>query len=384
MRHATRAHRTRHAIALVAVVAFLVGGFSPSLAQAADSADLTEKITGESQLVIGLNVDQLRSSKHFKEALQWARNNAGEGDLLRVLEDGAGVDVSSDIGAIALGVPQSEGTNARERQEFSAVIDGDFDEAKLVEALRESDSEVETTEKGGEKVYRVDAVEFSLDDDGKLWAAAGPEAYVGHAWSAFTKGERSVDDNEVLSGLLSDVETSKTLWMVGDTSDMQQAQDGAPQPENIGLSLDLSEGLVLEMLANMSSSEDAQASVEQFEQLKKQHGANPAVSMLGAGPLVSNLTTRAEESKIRADTRMTSSEFDRMISSLKQMAASQSTGTQPMQPGTNGQPGQPQQAPAQPGTQQEAPGGDVDTESDDGNEESDDSKQKDGVEADFN
>lgn len=393
MKHLHAQNHVRHAGLGAALLAFAVLSLAPTLSWAQGSKGLADKVTGKSQVVVGLNIDQLRSSKHFEDTLEWARANAGEDDLFRLLEDEGDVDLSKDIDAVALSMPQPEGNTPPEESQFSAVIDGDIDQEKLVAAIEKGEAKVDTTERGKKKVYKIEDVELSFGDDGTVWAATGPEEYVNHAWAAFDSGKQSVNDNDALHELLSTIETSKSLWLIGETSKMQRESASGPQPEDVGMSVDLSDGLMLDLLADMGSSDDAKKMVEQIDMLKEQHGANPTVAALGAGPLLANLNSKTEETKLRADTRMTSDEFDNLVASVKQLVRSQQgqqgqpqTAPQPQQP----QQQQPQQGPAPGGPMQQNPGQQAPappTQGDDeepSEESPDKSEDDEGSDADFN
>ncbi|QDG54650.1 hypothetical protein FIV42_29085 [Persicimonas caeni] len=299
---------------------------------------MTRYLPSSSQLVVGLNVSKLSQSKYYKEALAWARANSGsDQEFLEVLEKDAKLDLTKDLDAIALSVPDTQVDSSKPQRNFTVAVSGSFDNDKLLAAIKKENKELKSTKKGKATVYSSGEFEFTFPKKGVLWVTAGPDAYRKGAFKALGGGKHSVQANKVFKKLMGEVNTSQGFWMMGDTSTMQTQQTaGSPQPKSIAVSADIAKGLALELLADMPSEADAKSAVEQMKALKQQGGQAAMLSILGAGPLVANLTTKQDGTKLRATTTMTATEFDTMVQRIKQLAQSQMQGGgMPAQPVPN-------------------------------------------------
>lgn len=314
----------RRRLTMMVATIFLLVGLAPAVAAADTSSKLTSYLPSKSELVVGLNVSKLRSSKYYKEALTWARENASDQDFLKIVEGNADFNLSSDLQALVLSIPEAKGDPNNPKRHFTMVANGDFDEKKLVAGLKKEHDDIKKSKKGKRTVYATGEFEFTFLEDGLLWVTAGPESYRKQAWKGLNESKKhSMKANKLLTALLADVDTSQGFWLLGDTSkiDAQGAQ-GGKQPQSVGMSMDITEGLDVNMLTDMPSEDDAKSLVDQVDQLK-QSGGHPMMSMVGAGPLLANLSATQDGTKIRATTKMTAPEFDTLIQKVKQMAAAQ-------------------------------------------------------------
>jgi hypothetical protein len=319
----------RYLVTLLSAV-FLAVGLLPSPAAAQSSNDLTRYVPAKTQLLIGLNINKLTSSKYYEQALNWARANSQDDDFFEVLEEDANLDLSKDLTAMVISIPDAKADPAKQERTFTMAASGSFDKDELVEAVKEKHDNIKETKRGKQTVYTAGEFEFTFPAKGVLWVSAGPEAYRKGAWKAATNKKHSVQSNSLIKGLLGDIDASRGFWMVGDTSWIDpQAAQGGPQPESIGLSVDISKGLVLDLLSDMPSAEEAKGAAKQLDELKQTSGKNPMLSMLGVTPLVKNLSVSQDGARINIATRMTASEFDVMIQRVTQMAQSQMQGGGP-------------------------------------------------------
>jgi hypothetical protein len=312
---------------------FLLVGLFPAAAFAQSSEKLTRYLPTSSQMVVGLNISKLSKSKYYKEALVWMRANASEEQVMKVLED-AKLDLSKDLDAIALSVPDTQPNKSQPERIFTAVVSGSFENKKLLAALKKG-SDIKEGKKGKATIYSSADFEFGFPADGVLWVTAGPDTYKSQAFEAMLDKKKSIGADKLFKRLIADVNTSHGFWMVGDTSKISAQQAaGSPQPKSIGLSMDVTKGLDVNLFADLPSEDDAKSAVSQVEALKTQGGQTAMLSMFGAGPLVANLKTKQDGTKLRASTTMTTDEFDILIQRVTQLAKSQMQGggTMPSQP----------------------------------------------------
>ncbi len=318
----------RRFLPLMLAAAFLLVGLIPAAAAAQSTEKLTRYLPSSSQLVVGLNLSKLSKSKYYKEALTWARANSGtDQDFLKLLEEDANLDFTKDLDSVVLSIPDTQVNKGKPQRNFTVAVSGSFDNDKLLAAIKEENADLKKSKKGKATVYSSGEFEFTFPKDGVLWVTAGPDNYRKNAFKALAGTKHSVQGNKVYKKLIGDVKTSQGFWMMGDTSKMNTGQaGGTPQPKSIAVSADITKGLVLDLLAELPTKDDAKSAVKQMDALKQQGGQAAMLSIMGAGPLVANLTTKQDGTKLVASTTTTASEFDNMVQSLKQLAQSQMQG----------------------------------------------------------
>lgn len=329
----------RRTLSLLFTVAFVLVGLAPAGAAAQSAEKLTRYLPSSSQLVVGLNVAKLSQSKYYDEAIEWARANSGtDQEFFKVLEKDADLDLKKDLTALALSVPDTQVNRAEPKRQFTVAVSGSFDNKRLLAAIKKKNQDIKKATKGKNTVYTSGEFEVTFPKQGVMWVTAGPEAYRKGAFKALDASKHSVQGNTVFKKLMKDVNTSKAFWMLGDTSAIKTGQTaGSPQPQTIALSADLAKGFVLELLAEMPTKADAESAVAQMNALKQKGGQAAMLSIVGAAPLVANLKTKQDGTKLRASTSMTAAQFDTMVQRVKQLAQSQMQGggTMPSQPVPN-------------------------------------------------
>lgn len=306
---------------MLALTTLLVG---IGTASAQDAGGLTKYLSSQNDVVMGLNAKNLRSNKYYDQLMEWARSQSGGGELLKAFEEDSGLDIEKDIHAVTIAF-RSDGSMQKQQQnrEFAMAISGDFDRKKLLGAIKNQSSDVETKEMAGLKFYKSDDVWLAVPKDGLALMTAGDGAYVEKNIETFGSQKDSMKSKKLVKKMLSEVDTAEDIWIAGDMSGMPASSgQGGPKPNSLGMQMDFDSGLDLEMLAQMDSPEDAKKSVEEMKGMKTQGGQSPLVTMLGAKPLIDNLTIKSSGTKVRFNTSMTSKEFDAMVSALTQLAKS--------------------------------------------------------------
>lgn len=337
MKNDDHPNRSRHFSLLLAAV-FLLVGLAPSVVFAQSPEKLTRYLPSQTEMVVGIDVAKLSKSKYYKQALTWARKSASDADkkVFETLEKEANLDLSKDLHSIAIAIPNTQVGSGTNQRHFTAAISGKFDKKKLLATIKKNNPNFKKTKQGKTTVYTTGDSYFTFPKKSVLWVTAGPDKYRKQAFKALANSKHSVKANKLFKGLMGAVNTSRSFWLLGDTSKMKtQAAGAGPQPNSLAVTMDINNGLNLDLLADMPTKEDAKSAVAQMKSLKQQSAQNPMVSVVGAGPLVSNLATKQDGTKLLASTTMTAAEFDTLIQRVKQLAAAQMQGggaTMPTQP----------------------------------------------------
>lgn len=302
-------------------------------ASAQDAGSLTTYLNAQNDIVMGVNVKALSSNKYYDQLVDWARTESDEGKILRAFEEKSGLDIEKDIHAMAIAFRSNASMQQQQQQrEFAMAISGDFDSEKLIAAIKNEDSKIETNKVGGLTFYKSDDVWLAVPKDGLALMTAGDDGYVKKNIATFGNQKNSMKSKSLVKKMLSEVDTDEDIWIAGDMSGVPASGQG-PSPNSLGMEMDLESGLAMDMVAQMDSTDDAKKSLEEMKAMKSQGANNPMVAMLGVSPLIENLEISASGTKVRFNTQMTAKEFDGMVAAIRQLAQSQGvTGTPAAKP----------------------------------------------------
>ena len=359
--------RSRSSVVISAALLLLGAGLLaiPSTAFAGDSSAKapTAYLPADSRFAAEVDVTKLRQTKYFKQGLElFEQQTKDNAKLSKFFNADDGFDLSSDLHRLAVGLPVSRVTPSQKVEKGVFVLAGKFEADKVASMVEKEYGELKTRKlDGGTQLYRADETEFGFPSSDRLVIAMGPKAYRDSVWKTATAGAASFDDVAKKEGLLDGLDTDRSIWMVNRVSGSARA--ASSNVETAAISIELGEGIDLQVVSRLSSEASAKEMVQRMEAMKKTGADNPMVSMIGAAPLVTNLAITHDKSAVTATTSMTESELDYLVTNLRQLAASQSRLSIPSSESTS---------------------------SSDKSEESskkpsdDKSSEKDGVEADFN
>lgn len=315
-------HRSIFTFLLCGFVALAVG--LPSLSWAADPGKLTEVVPADSRFVGHVDVDGLEKSKYFDQAVEFIKDSPQTDEEFAAFFDGTGeIDIRSDLDTLAVGLPVARLDRAKEDQRRVFALEGDFDEEKIKGLVEENYSDVSTRKLDDETtVYAVGEAEFAVPNSDRLVVAVGPESYRKTVWSLVQGNGTSFRDKAKSDGLLEGVDTSRAVWMLSRVSKSMRGPSSNVQTATV--SLDLVGGLDLQVVSHVGSESNAKSMMKRLEAMKKSGANNPMLGMFGATPLIENLEIDRDNTTVTADTSMTESELDTLISKVKQYASSQS------------------------------------------------------------
>ena len=287
------------------------------------SAALLQTVPSESKLVVGVNVPKLRSSFLFAEFLTVLGRLQGDSDILGFILEDAALDLGRDVEAIVLGQPEVSLTPSGVPSEMVVAVEASFDEEKLLAAAR--------TRFGALKSTRVDDAVTVHDTGAFRFAVVGPRrlvfttragGYDTAVWKTVVDDKSGASFSPKLGPLLKLADTERSLWVVALTGHLRQP--GVPVADSSIMEIGLDDrGLDATIRSAMTTDDGAAKTLEQMQALKVQNAANPLVEMLGAKPLLSNMTTARDGKTVVLKTSMTEPQLRTMFERLKVMAKQQ-------------------------------------------------------------
>ncbi len=300
----------------------------------AGPGELMKYTPKSSKLVMGANIAALRPSPLYAEMMALLRGRPALGSFLTFLETEGSLNVDRDVESVVVAMPDVALTPAQANTQdtMTIVVRGKFDQKKLTDAINTKFPGHPVTKEGDRVRHTIDAFTIAFVSDKDLVMTTGDAGFQAKSWAAVANSKESTTANKELTTMASKVNLTRGMWLVGSTS--QLAQNG-PKMNVAGLTIDLVSGLKVDIIGTMNSKEDVKTSLKDFENIRKE-ATNPMVAMMGASPLINNMTTASKGLDVMVTTKMTAAEMQRMLGLLK---ASLASGTQPIAPSVKGKTG---------------------------------------------
>lgn len=286
----------------------------PNLANAQSSRDLAKYLSAQDNAIMGLNVDDLRKSKYFNQALEWAKGTPAGQELLTFLSD-AGMDVSTDLNAILIGMANITPNATPGGETITVALAGNIDPEKVLKALADKNIKVNSAKDGKLTIHSKDDVDLVFPQKGVLWMTMGASNYRKGALQALKTEKKSVQGTTYFKTIIDGVNTNRSLWVLVEPSSSQPTgmPTSGPQAKSAGLSVGITNGFAIDALMELTKEEDAVAAAAELNAQLKELGSNPMVTMFAAGPLLSNLKITQKGTRLTGRTTMSSAEFDKML-----------------------------------------------------------------------
>ena len=353
--------RNGRALLRLALMATTLGSTVGCKRAAKVQADEMALIPRESSLLLSINVDRLRGAK-FWQSLVDLRNDPNNKKQYDEFVEGVGIDPLVQVHRVVLGVPSDVDTS----HELALVIKGSFNEAKLIQYVREQakreGSELRSETYNGKTWYTDPKAEIvlcvldptTLAVSGKTWIRSMIDLYNG-------KGA-SVHANEALQALVKRVHSERALWAVGivPPGKVQLGQGKGGEIKSIVSSIDLQNGLELEVLADTPSAGEAKQLADEIRKSISESKTNPMVGVLGLGEVFGATKITDQGATMKLELSLNAAQTEEVSNRIKGFAQMLGSGEMKQLPGPSVEelPSEDSKGPPSPGQPVEkAPGG---------------------------
>jgi hypothetical protein len=300
------------------------GGSSPP-EQKADSApavsDEIDLLSSQNQIVGVANYGAFRNTPYHQQLFDWVESRTGRSDVRKQMADRLGFDPDEALERVTFGVPADQlGSTPQDLDAFTAILSGSFERTKVLDAIRkEHDGKLTSVDRPGDwTVYRVDDVELGFTENSQMIVVQGADAYRSAAWQTVAgDGNTAAASIQTYDGF-APVDRSRMLWMIQRSSNSQ-----APQSDNLlqtAAAIDLNKGLDIQVVTIAKDETSAKETLAQFKSVSQTKGTG-MLDMVGATPLVENLSVNRSNNIVTATTSMTDAQFQAMIKAVRQMTA---------------------------------------------------------------
>lgn len=307
----TPSQRPFKSFALLLGAIFVTLALLPATASAQTSRKLTDYLSFQEQVVVGLNFGELRKSKYYSVVTNFAKSSPSLGEMVTMLDE-AGVDLTKDISALALGVPSVDVQKSLDERTYSVAISGQFDAEKLLAALKSKGIKLKTSELGKRTLYTADNLVFAFPKKGVLYVSSGPDAYRTRALSALQHSDKAVTNTGYFKRIAGDVNTAKGFWMVANATSTAGVAD-ALMAQEVAMSLDFASGLAAEVLMEMGDKKSAAETVASAQSQVKDLVKNPMITMMGAAAVFQNLKIVQKNTRVLTTTHLNGAQLDTLV-----------------------------------------------------------------------
>lgn len=256
--------------------AALGGGGGGAVAAAGDDLSL---LPADSEMVMGLNFAQLQQSALWKQfAPKLMEKAAGE---LNKFKDTCGFDPFEQVKSVSLGMKGLDGANTPE----GAIVIHGLDKAKTFACIEKRKAEAasegtEITVDGDVFVVKPtsgDASAWTFVNNNTMLGTIGGNASKDTVLAA-AKGTSALKTSPTFVEMYSKINTKESLWLLinGNAAFMQQAAATGFKPKAVFGSINVTDGLTVDMRIRMSSADE----VTQFVNMAKTQTGSPQVKQM--------------------------------------------------------------------------------------------------------
>lgn len=274
-------------------------------------------LPADSELVLSINVAQLRSSAMWKDVGQKIMDKANDNDELKEFKAACGVDPVAQIQSVSIGMKGLGGDNP----DGVIVVHG-LDKSKLTAAScfdklkAEAEKDGNTITKDGD-VYLgkgkdpSDNVAMMFVNDDTLLVAGGSLA-TKDAITAAAKGTSALKTSPAFTDIFKKINTSQSLWFVmnGNSQALGELAAMGMKPKAIYGSLNVTDGLSLDAGARFNTPDEA----KNLADMAKKYTDNPQIK-----GMVDKLDVKADGTDLSASVALSKAKLDALKSQFGMM-----------------------------------------------------------------
>ena len=255
-----------------------VTGAAPTGAVLAAADDLS-LLPADSEMVLGLNIAQLQQSALWKQFSPKLMEKAGP--ELAKFKASCGFDPFEQIKSVSVGMKGLDGG----KQPDGAVVIHGLEKAKSLACIEKM--KAEAAKDGTEVTVDGDVIlTKSKGGEATAWTFVGNDTLLGTMGTigtkdgvlAAAKGGSALKTSATFVDMYSKINTKDSLWVLinGNAAFMQKAQQAGVKPKAVFGSLNVTDGLTLDLRIRLASADEA----KQLVDMMKAQVNNPQVKQM--------------------------------------------------------------------------------------------------------
>lgn len=259
-------------------VAALVLAALAAPAMSADGKSALKVAPKDTVIFVSVNFDRLKKSPLYKDAMGMATANPDAKMALDKMKTDMGIDLEKDVSTISIALP----ADFQKSEKFLIVLEGTFDEKKIVEAAKKEGAKIKTENHKGQAFY-------SIDGQGGV-AFMGKTALVGSldTLKGAIAAQKGGAGAKGLDKLIKATDIGKDAWFAMNVPESMRKEMAAGDPNAKDLqtmrgSLDLATGIGLDLTMGLANAASAKTIADEISKQLAEAGANPMMAGMGLG-----------------------------------------------------------------------------------------------------
>ena len=330
-------------LAVIAVATLLCS----ASAWAGNGQNLLQHTPASSNIVISLDLDQLRASPLYQMIWGMIASGPDAQEVLADMETQAGFDPNRDLSTMLISLTGDD-------DRFAFLIEGSFNVDQIAAFLGTLDpTEMATMQYAGNTVYHdpsetgADKAYFSFINNNLM--AVGTQDDLSAVLDVLGGTGAAMTTNEQLSGLCSTADTSGVFWFCGVMTPTMQAQMvGTPMAgmTNMYGSGNLTGGLNLQYVLGTNTEAEATAMGQFLQTSLSEARTQPEIAQMGLGGILDAVAISNTGSNVAISVAVPEQTLNQIVGMLTAIMAAQGMSQQATPPAPTPEP-VPEQAPPQ-------------------------------------
>lgn len=306
----------RRRVTLVLVAALFALVAVPAMAD--DGTSGLKFVPEDTMMVIGIDVENLKSAPLFKDLMTAVMSDAEAKKNIDKLKEVTGFDYEKDLSSLLIAVPP----DVDKTENFLIVVKGKIDEKKFVQYVKDEGTDIKEDKHEGVTWYEMDKEAGMAFVDGHVIIA--PKAALKAAIDTQKGKMKDVTKNSGINDLIKATKTSANVWMVVSLPKAfrEEITKGGGLPGDIEsgyASIDLKSGLALRVTLNTSSADTATSIAKMATDGLAGAGSDPQLKAMGLDAAVTKLSIKAKDKAVDVSLDLTDKEVEKIKTVVQSM-----------------------------------------------------------------
>ena len=322
----------RHTTLAVVTVALMMCSAS---AWAGNGQNLLQNTPASSNIIISLDLDQLRANPLYQMIWGMLSADAEAQDVLGQMEAQAGFDPNRDLSTVLISL-------TGDNDKFSLIIEGNFNAEQIAAFLGTLDAtEMATIQYGAYTVFHdpsevgTDKAYFSFVNNNLM--AVGTQDELGAILDVMAGTGANVTTNVAVNTLCGQADASGVFWFCGIiTPTMQAEMVGTPMAgmTNMYGSGNLTGGLNVQYVLGTATEAEATTMSQFLQTSLAEARTQPEIAQMGLAGILDAVTVSSAAANVTIDVAVPEQTLNQIIGMLTAIMAAQGMSQQPPQPVT--------------------------------------------------
>jgi hypothetical protein len=286
----------------------------PNVAAAGNGASVLSSLPKDTGWVMNINVDRVKGSPLFKEALAMAKKNPELAAAMDMMKAQGGFDPTRDVKTITIGLESDFQTN----QKGVVMVEGKFSGKMLLNMAKASGAKAVAGSHLGIAYYTIEEAELAVF---KGYLAVAPKGGMKTVIEVHKGKAPSVKSNGEFMKMYKGADKSKDFWMVAilpkNLRQQLGSQLGGHSMDSFTASIDVKKGMVTQLRLATATSAAAQSIAGLMKAGIAQSAGDPSINALGLGAVLKNVTVSSSANNVDVGIKLSDAELTKIKNLVK-------------------------------------------------------------------